>query len=66
MPDIPIVDIHVHTYPDRRIGMQAKGGNTGPLGQAGTIEELLPYMKEVGMSHAVMQNFTPVADSHTL
>ena len=62
MPDFPVIDIHVHTYADRRIGMQAKGGNLGASGHAGTIDELLPYMNEVGMSHAAMMNFTPIAD----
>jgi predicted TIM-barrel fold metal-dependent hydrolase len=62
MPDIPVIDIHVHTYPDRRIAMQAKGGDVGTSGHAGTVEELLPYMEEMGMTHAAMMNFTPVAD----
>ena len=62
MPDFPVIDIHVHTYPDKRIGMQAKGGDVGPSGHAGTIEELVPYMDSLGISHAAMMNFTPVAD----
>lgn len=62
MPDFSVIDMHVHTYPDRRIGVQAKGGDLGPSGHAGTIEELVPYMDDLGISHAAMMNFTPVAD----
>ena len=62
MADYSFIDIHIHTYTTRAIGMQAKGGGEGASGYAGTIEELLPYMGEVGMTHAAMMNFTPVAD----
>ncbi|MBI4203032.1 MAG: amidohydrolase [Chloroflexi bacterium] len=62
MSDYSFIDIHIHTYTTRAIGMQAKGGGEGASGYAGTIEELLPYMKEQGMTHAAMMNFTPVAD----
>lgn len=62
MPDFPAIDIHIHTYPDRRIGMQAKGGDVGASGLAGTVEELLPYMERFDISHVAMMNFTPVAD----
>ncbi|MBI4340162.1 MAG: amidohydrolase [Chloroflexi bacterium] len=62
MADYPFIDIHIHTYPTRAIGMQAKGGDVGSSGYAGTPEELHPYMQEVGMTHAAMMNFTPVAD----
>ena len=62
MADVSFIDIHIHTYPTRAIGMQAKGGGPGASGYAGTPEELGPYMREVGMTHAAMMNFTPVAD----
>ncbi|MEE8442723.1 MAG: amidohydrolase family protein [Dehalococcoidia bacterium] len=62
MPDVQVIDIHIHTYTTRAIGMQAQGGNVGPSGHAGTIDELLPVLKKAGISHAAMVNFTPVAD----
>ncbi|MBI2170883.1 MAG: amidohydrolase family protein [Chloroflexi bacterium] len=62
MADHSFIDIHIHTYTTRAIGMQAKGGGPGSSGYAGTMEELLPYMAELGMTHAAMMNFTPVAD----
>lgn len=62
MPEFPVIDIHIHTYPNRRIGMQAKSGSLGASGHAGIIDELLPYMDEAGISHVAMMNFTPIAD----
>lgn len=62
MAEGQFIDVHIHTYPTRAIGMQAKGGSVGASGYAGTMDELGPYMDEVGMTHAAMMNFTPVAD----
>ncbi len=59
MPDYPIIDTHVHTFPRPEIGWQAQGG-VGCSGHAGTIEELLPLMREGNIAKAVMVNMTPV------
>jgi predicted TIM-barrel fold metal-dependent hydrolase len=59
MPDYPIIDTHVHTYPRPEIGWQAQGG-FGQSGHAGTVEELLPLMREGDIAKAVMVNMTPV------
>ena len=59
MPDYPIIDTHVHTFPRPEIGWQAQGG-LGRSGHAGTIEELLPLMREGNIAKAVMVNMTPV------
>jgi predicted TIM-barrel fold metal-dependent hydrolase len=59
MPDYPIIDAHVHTFPRPDIGWQAQSG-AGLSGHAGTIEELVPLMREGNISHAVMVNMTPV------
>jgi predicted TIM-barrel fold metal-dependent hydrolase len=61
MPDYPIIDAHLHTYPSPEIGWQAQGG-VGLSGHAGTIEELLPLMREGNIAKAVMVNMTPVVD----
>ncbi|UCH87708.1 MAG: amidohydrolase [Dehalococcoidia bacterium] len=61
MPDYPIIDAHLHTYPSPEIGWQAQGG-VGLSGHAGTIEELLPLMQEGNIAKAVMVNMTPVVD----
>jgi len=59
MPDHPIVDAHVHTYPRPEVGWQAQSG-AGLSGHAGTVEELVALMREGNISHAVMVNMTPV------
>jgi predicted TIM-barrel fold metal-dependent hydrolase len=59
MPDYPIIDAHVHTFPRPEIGWQAQSG-AGLSGHAGTIEELVDLMREGNISHAVMVNMTPV------
>jgi predicted TIM-barrel fold metal-dependent hydrolase len=59
MPDYPIIDAHVHTYPRPEIGWQAQSG-AGLSGHAGTVEELVALMREGNISHAVMVNMTPV------
>jgi predicted TIM-barrel fold metal-dependent hydrolase len=59
MPDYPIIDAHLHTYPRPDIGWQAQGG-IGRSGHAGTVEELLPLMREGNIAKAVMVNMTPV------
>jgi len=59
MPDYPIIDAHVHTFPRPDIGRQAQSG-AGLSGHAGTVEELVPLMREGNISHAVMVNMTPV------
>jgi predicted TIM-barrel fold metal-dependent hydrolase len=59
MPDYPIIDAHVHTFPRPDIGWQAQSG-AGLSGHAGTVEELVALMREGNISHAVMVNMTPV------
>jgi predicted TIM-barrel fold metal-dependent hydrolase len=59
MPDYPIIDAHLHTFPRPEIGRQAQSG-AGFSGHAGTIEELLPLMREGNIAKAVMVNMTPI------
>jgi hypothetical protein len=59
MPEYPIIDAHIHTFARPEVGWQAQSG-AGLSGHAGTVEELLPLMREGGISHAVMVNMTPV------
>jgi len=59
MPDYPIIDAHLHTFPRPEIGWQAQSG-AGFSGHAGTIEELLPLMREGSIAKAVMVNMTPI------
>jgi len=59
MPDYPIIDAHVHTFPRPEIGWQAQSG-AGFSGHAGTIEELVALMREGNIAKAVMVNMTPV------
>jgi len=59
MPDYPVIDTHVHTFPRPEVGWQAQSG-AGLSGHAGTVEELLPLMREGNISQAVMVNMTPV------
>ena len=39
MPDYPIIDAHIHTFPRPEIGWQAQSG-AGRSGHAGTVEEI--------------------------
>ncbi len=59
MPDYPIIDAHVHTFPRPEIGLQAQSG-AGFSGHAGTVEELVALMREGNIAKAVMVNMTPV------
>ena len=61
MPDNPVIDAHVHTYPSREIGRQAMMGS-GRTDYGGTIDELSGIMDRAGIERAVMVNMTPVAD----
>jgi hypothetical protein len=61
MPDYPIIDAHLHTYPRPEIGWQAQGG-AGLSGHAGTIEEVVALMREGNIARAVMVNMTPAFD----
>lgn len=61
MPDYPIIDAHVHTYPTPEIGRQAMMG-FGRSDYSGTVDELLDAMARGGIQRAVMVNMTPVAD----
>jgi predicted TIM-barrel fold metal-dependent hydrolase len=59
MPDYPIIDAHIHTFPHPEIGWQAQSG-AGRSGHAGTIDEIRSLMAEGGIEKAVMVNMTPV------
>jgi predicted TIM-barrel fold metal-dependent hydrolase len=59
MPDYPIIDAHIHTFPRPEIGWQAQSG-AGQSGHAGTVEEFVALMREGNISKAVMVNMTPV------
>ncbi|MDP2950417.1 MAG: hypothetical protein Q8P22_12880, partial [Chloroflexota bacterium] len=59
MPDYPIIDAHVHTFPRPEVGWQAQSG-AGNSGHAGTVEELVALMEEGNIAQAVMVNMTPV------
>lgn len=61
MPDYPVIDIHMHTYPTPAVAIQAMGGKAR-AGFTGTHAELNPFMAEAGIEKAVLLNFTPVAD----
>jgi len=61
MPDFPVIDVHVHTYPSREIGRQAMMG-AGRTDYGGTVEELLAAMERAGIRAAVQVNMTPIAD----
>ena len=58
MPDYPIIDAHIHTFPRPEIGWQAQSG-AGHSGYAGTVEEIRPLMTEGGIEKAGMVNRTP-------
>ncbi|MFX1450231.1 MAG: amidohydrolase family protein [Promethearchaeota archaeon] len=59
--EFEIIDMHVHTYPDSKIGLQAMQG-TGVSGMTGTIEELLQNMEKGNISRAIQVNMTPVRE----
>jgi len=59
MPDYPIIDAHLHTFPRPEVGWQAQSG-AGRSGHAGTVEELVALMREGNIAKAVMVNMTPV------
>ncbi len=61
VPDRPIIDAHVHTYPSREIGRQAMMGS-GRTDYGGTPDELLALMGRGGIEKAVMVNMTPIVD----
>ncbi|MBI4337139.1 MAG: amidohydrolase [Chloroflexi bacterium] len=56
------IDTHVHTHRSSAQGVQAMGGAPRVPGYTGVVEELLALMHRSGAAHAVMLNFTPVAD----
>ncbi|NVM00789.1 MAG: amidohydrolase family protein [Candidatus Helarchaeota archaeon] len=60
LDEFEIIDMHVHTYPNSKIGLQAMQG-TGVSGMTGTIEELLQNMKD-NISKAIQVNMTPVRE----
>lgn len=61
MSDYPVIDGHVHTYPNAAIGEQAMQG-AGRGGCSGTTEEFLQIMAESKISYAVLANMTPTYD----
>lgn len=61
MPDYPIIDVHIHTYPRAELGWQAQEGR-GHSGQAGTVDEYLALMREGNIRRAAMVNMTPLAE----
>lgn len=58
MTDYLVIDAHVHTYKTPEIGRQALSGFEA-AGCCGTPEELVPILKEAGISLAVQVNMTP-------
>lgn len=58
MNDYLIIDAHLHTYKTPAIGRQALSGWDGS-GCSGAVEELLPIMRQAGISKAVQVNMTP-------
>lgn len=59
------IDVHVHTYASAEIGRQVIQSLGSRSDFDGTIEQLVPFMEQAGISRAVMVNFTPVADMMT-
>ena len=64
MPDSPIIDVHMHLYPDARIARQAMGG-TSRAGFVGTPDEAVELMRDNNIVTGVMCSFTPIHDMHT-
>ena len=63
MVDAPVIDIHMHLYPDERIALQARGGNS-PFGFLGTPDDAVGFMRENNIVAGAMCNFTPIHDMH--
>jgi hypothetical protein len=59
----PIIDVHMHLYPDARIARQAMGG-TSRAGFLGTAEEAVQLMRDHDIVAGVMCSFTPIHDMH--
>jgi len=57
----PIIDVHMHLYPDARIARQAMGG-TSRAGFQGTPEEAVQLMRDHDIVTGVMCSFTPIHD----
>lgn len=55
-----LIDVHVHAYPSREIGVQAQGGR-GRSGAAGVPSEFQELMGQ-GIERGVLINITPVAE----
>lgn len=60
MADLEIIDIHTHTFAsaDRGIGWQRSAGHANPV-RTGTIEELVGFMAQANITHAVQLMYTP-------
>ncbi|MBU2547335.1 MAG: amidohydrolase family protein [Proteobacteria bacterium] len=58
MTDYFVIDAHVHTYKTPEIGRQALSG-FDMSGCCGTPEELVPIMRQAGISLAIQCNMTP-------
>ena len=63
MPDTPVIDLHMHLYPDPRIARQAMGG-TSRAGFEGTPDEAVQLMRDHDIVAGVMCSFTPIHDMH--
>ena len=61
MSEFEIIDPHVHTYPNSKIGLQALQGMGYP-GLTGIIPELIKNMKEGNVLKAIQVNMTPVRE----
>ncbi|MHA1379770.1 MAG: amidohydrolase family protein [Candidatus Helarchaeota archaeon] len=61
MSEFDIIDAHLHTFPNSKIGLQAMQG-TGVSGMTGTITELIENMDEGRILKAVQVNMTPVRE----
>ena len=61
MADYKIIDAHVHTYPSKEIGLQAKQGSD-ITNYSGTIDELLSVMNRAAIHKAVMVSMLPVTE----
>lgn len=59
----PIIDVHMHLYPDARIARQAMGG-TSRAGFLGTPEEAIDLMRDHEIVAGVMCSFTPIHDMY--
>lgn len=67
MPELEIIDAHVHTFPNADFGIRYQRGTGGAdreIVRVGTIEELQGLMKEAGIFRSIMLNFTPTRYLH--